>query len=160
VKKLLHIPALLSCLTALLLTASAYAIPAGGEEPLKESKKATQQFALQFDNKANGNKKVDSAYVIFDRYDLSGAGVIKKICYTDEQNTILIEDVPAGKYYVTIFTLGSEKQRFEKVVEVRAGSKKKKHSSTVLRIAYAPVYTPGTGSIPPEDTKKFTYVKF
>jgi len=48
----------------------------------------------------------DSVLIIFDRFNRTGAGVIYKVFSADEGQNIIIEDVPAGKYYVTIQGLG------------------------------------------------------
>ncbi|HEX6428639.1 MAG TPA: hypothetical protein VF008_13180 [Niastella sp.] len=51
------------------------------------------------------NPRVDSVLVIFDRYDHTGAGVVKRIYYpTDNQFTI--PSVPEGRYYISIYCLG------------------------------------------------------
>src|SRR5438552_18840137 len=57
------------------------------------------------------NARVDSVYVIFDRYDLSGAGVIKRIYYP-VNNQISIPRVPEGRYYISIFCMGRHQQLF------------------------------------------------
>ena len=65
------------------------------------------------------NKKVsvDSVFVIFDRYDLTGAGIVRKVFYPD-RNQIVIEKVPRGKYYVDVYCIGVDHQNFTQVSTV------------------------------------------
>lgn len=62
----------------------------------------------------------DSVLIIFDRYDRTGAGVIYKVFAQNNDNSITISDVPAGKYYVTIQFLGMHRDRMEKLVRIKA----------------------------------------
>jgi|SRR6516225_559713 len=76
---------------------------------------------LSFDGRSFYFCKKDSILVIYDRYDRSGAGVIKKVFYPKKDYTISINDVPAGKYYVTIQCLGVHRDRIEKIQRVKTG---------------------------------------
>ena len=49
----------------------------------------------------------DSVYITYDRYDLSGAGVVKQFYYPKKNHTIDIQGIPAGKYFVTIQFFGT-----------------------------------------------------
>ncbi|MCS3800362.1 hypothetical protein GGD38_005742 [Chitinophagaceae bacterium OAS944] len=51
------------------------------------------------------NPRVDSVLVIFDRYDHTGAGVIKSIYYPKD-NQFTISGVPEGRYYISIYCMG------------------------------------------------------
>lgn len=62
----------------------------------------------------------DSVLIIFDRFDLTGAGVIYKVFYENEKNCITIPDIPKGKYYVTVQCLGVHRDRFETVVKIKS----------------------------------------
>jgi hypothetical protein len=63
------------------------------------------------------NAPVDSVLVFFDRFDHSGAGIIKQVFYPSN-NHILIPQVPAGRYYIGIICLGAHMQYFSEVTFV------------------------------------------
>jgi hypothetical protein len=73
-----------------------------------------------FENDFTITKK-DSVLVIYDRCDLSGAGVIRKVYYPGKNQTILISNIPSGKYFVTIQCLGKHHDRYEKIIKVKSG---------------------------------------
>src|SRR6185437_9496737 len=56
---------------------------------------------LQFNEIVTAQDHTDSVLVIFDRYDLTGAGVIYQRYAADAGQGIDISGVPAGKYYIT-----------------------------------------------------------
>ena len=62
----------------------------------------------------NRNVIVDSVFIIFDRFDLTGAGVVKKVYYPSD-NKIVIDKVPKGKYYVDVHCIGVDYQNDTKV---------------------------------------------
>jgi hypothetical protein len=55
------------------------------------------------DNSINGNKPVEAAYVILDKYNRTGAGYVSQKFQVND-NKIIITDLPEGKYYADIFT--------------------------------------------------------
>lgn len=63
----------------------------------------------------------DSVLVIYDRYDLSGAGIIRKIYYPGLKQIIFIPNIPSGKYLVIIQCLGKHHDRYEKIIKVKNG---------------------------------------
>ena len=73
--------------------------------PAQKRHKDSVSLTIHLNNKANDQAQVDSVYLIFDRYDLSGAGLVKKV-YHPVNNTIRVEELPKGKYY-TIFSIYS-----------------------------------------------------
>jgi hypothetical protein len=91
------------------------------------------------------NKKitVDSVYVIFDRYDLTGAGVVKKVFYPSK-NRIVLEKVPKGKYYVDVFCLGIGQQSFSQISTVG----KRRPNKVLVPLKTYETYIPGTAVIP------------
>ena len=91
----------------------------------------------------NKNIIVDSVYIIFDRYDLSGAGVINKVFYPSN-NRIVIEKVPKGKYYVDVYCIGIDHQRFARVSTVG----KRRSNKVTLPLKTYETYIPGTAIIP------------
>jgi hypothetical protein len=69
----------------------------------------------------SANYKKDSLLIIYDRFDRSGAGVVFRIYHPKKDHTVTIDDIPAGKYFVTIQWLGLHHDRFEKIVKVKKG---------------------------------------
>lgn len=92
------------------------------------------------------NKKinVDSVYIIFDRYDLTGAGVIKKVFYPS-QNKVVIEKVPQGKYYVDVYCIGVDRQNFTQISTIG----KRRSNKVSIPFKNFETYIPGTAVIPP-----------
>ena len=91
----------------------------------------------------NKNLVVDSVFIIFDRYDLTGAGVIKNIYYPS-RNQVVIEKVPKGKYYVDVHCIGIGHQNYTKVSTI---GRRRSNKVTVPLETYG-VYIPGTAIIP------------
>lgn len=81
------------------------------------AKEGSVQF--KFNNLTPADAHKDSVLIIFDRCDRTGAGVIYKVFTADEQGNIVLEGVPAGKYFVTIKGLGLHRDRTEIVVNVK-----------------------------------------
>ena len=100
---------------------------------------------IQLGNQYHQSTIVDSVYLIFDRFDLSGAGVVRQIFYP-VNNTVEIK-VPKGKYYVDIFCLGNYNYKhFDIIVQANGKKRNKLH----LRLDGPSLYTPGFVSIPAE----------
>ena len=74
-----------------------------GYDSLPSKDSGTVTILLQ--NAYDKLSKIDSVFIIFDRYDLRGAGVVKKVFYPDTDNQIRIS-LPKGKYYMNIYCLG------------------------------------------------------
>jgi hypothetical protein len=90
--------------------------------------------------------KIDSVFVIFDRYDLRGAGVVKKVFYPDIENKIRV-NLPKGKYYISIYCLGIyNKESFDRIVS----SKSNKERNIFLRLQASSLYEQGLARIPGE----------
>lgn len=89
------------------------------------------------------NPRVDSVLVIFDRFDHTGAGIVKKIYYPTN-NQFTIPSVPEGRYYISIYCLGFYRDIFNDLMFVN-----KRHSNN-LRYKLGPLeeFVPGT-FIPP-----------
>lgn len=69
------------------------------------------------DNSKNNNKSIDTAYIILDKFDLTGAGVVKeKYCVIN--NKITLQNLAIGKYYADIFIKGIYKQYFSRIIRV------------------------------------------
>ncbi|THU39929.1 hypothetical protein FAM09_08525 [Niastella caeni] len=85
------------------------------------------------------NPRVDSVLVIFDRYDHTGAGIVKSIYYpTDNQFTI--PDVPEGRYYISIYCLGFYRDVFNDLMFIN-----KRHSNNLrYKLKRSEEFVPGT----------------
>ena len=107
-------------LSASLLLASLFSIAANDTPALKEkstssiitNKAAGFNYTFHIDNTVNKNNTVDSVLVILDKFDHSGAGIVTKVFYPGANNQIVIEGLPAGKYYAEIYVLGFYKNIF------------------------------------------------
>ncbi len=109
-----------------------------GDTPKSDSGTVTITLENAFDKQS----RIDSIYLIFDRYDKRGAGVIKQV-FRSRDNVIQI-NVPSGRYYVNIFCLGIyNKAGFDRIVTVRANKERK----ISLRLQ-APLFIPGSVKIP------------
>ena len=85
------------------------------------------------------NPRVDSVLVIFDRYDHTGAGIVKKIYHLTD-NQLTIPKVPAGRYYITIYCLGFYRDVFNDLLFVN-----KRHSNNLrYKLQQSEEYVPGT----------------
>jgi len=85
------------------------------------------------------NRRVDSVLVIFDRFDHTGAGVIKKI-FHPVNNQIAIPQVPEGRYYISIFCMGLYHEYFNDLTWIN-----KRHNNNLqYNIGSAEEYVPGS----------------
>lgn len=91
----------------------------------------------------NKDVVVDSVYIIFDRYDLTGAGVIKKIFYPSD-NKVVIEKVPKGKYFVDVYCIGIDHQNYTRVSTIG----KRRTNKVTFPLRNFETYIPGTAIIP------------
>jgi hypothetical protein len=106
--------------------------------------KDSSSVVITLQNASDKLSKIDSVYVIFDRFDLSGAGVIKKVFYPDLDNQIRV-NLPKGKYYVTIYCLGIyNKESFERIIT----TKPRKDRNILLRLQASALYKQGLARIP------------
>jgi hypothetical protein len=88
--------------------------------------------------------KIDSVFLVFDRYDLRGAGVIKKVFYPDTENQIRVS-LPKGKYYINIYCLGIyNKECFDRIVSAKAN----KNHNIFLRLQASALYQQGLARMP------------
>ncbi len=110
------------------------------------------QVVIKLNNAANRHAPVDSAYIIFDRFDRSGAGVVKRLVYP-EKNKIILDQIPEGKFFITVICLGIYKDTFTETSFIYEKRKNKNQFEFKLRKAeaYNPneVYIPGEKIIPP-----------
>jgi hypothetical protein len=115
---------------------SAQATPLPGPKTVKSVKVnalATAGAArFQFKNLIAGMEEKDSILIVFDRYDHTGAGIIHQVYTADSDESLTIDAIPAGKYYVTIRCVGLHRDQVEKVITIRA------HRSETMRIKLTP----------------------
>jgi len=71
------------------------------------------------------NPRVDSVLVIFDRFDHTGAGIIRKIFYP-VNNQVSIPQVPEGRYYISIYCMGAHQEYFSDLTFIN-----KRHSNSL-----------------------------
>jgi hypothetical protein len=115
-----------------------------GNSKLPASDSGTVVITLQ--NAYDKLSKIDSVYVIFDRYDLRGAGVIKKVFYPDIENKIRVS-LPMGKYYISIYCLGIyNKESFDRIISAKSN----KERNIFLRLQASDLYEQGLARIPGE----------
>ncbi len=104
------------------------------------------QVLLKLGKKSKAQIPVDSAFIIFDKYELNGAGIVYKV-YRVSSNHIELENVPSGRYYIDIFCYGPTRQRLTKTVYL---SSRKKINKIRFRPKLTELYAPGDAFIPPE----------
>jgi hypothetical protein len=124
---------------ALLIMASGHCYGYDGL-PIKDS--GTVTISLQ--NASDKLSKIDSVYIILDRFDLRGAGVVKQIFYPDGENRIKIS-LPKGKYYLNIYCLGIyNKVAFDRVISAKANKNRK----VFLRLQQSALFQLGLARMP------------
>lgn len=84
------------------------------------------------------NAPVDSVYIFFDRYNHTGAGVIKQVYYPKD-NKIFIPQVPPGKYYIGLFCLGTHWEYFSEVTFVN----KRRSNNLRFKLDRSETFVPG-----------------
>ncbi|HUR12550.1 MAG TPA: hypothetical protein VM012_14340 [Flavitalea sp.] len=104
----------------------------------KKNKPDTIPVTISLQNTAKSGLAIDSVLVIFDRYDLTGAGVVKKVYYP-VNNIISIEEVPEGRYYIDVLCLGRKKYYFKHEGYIYKGRNK-----LAFKLPRAEVFIPGT----------------
>lgn len=98
----------------------------------------------------------DSVLVVFDRYDHSGAGIIKKVFYPTN-NQIVIVKVPPARYYIEISCLNNHREKFTELTYVNY-----RHPNVfTYRVRKSDTFTPGLAIIPvePVDFSKLTILQ-
>jgi len=100
---------------------------------------------IKLDNRFNNNLPVDSVFLIFDRFDRTGAGVIKQIFHP--QDNYFEVTVPKGKYFVDLFCLGLYA---DKHFDIVLSAKSNKKIELLLKLNPSAFFTPGFAYIPEE----------
>lgn len=110
----------------------------------QNARRDSADIVIRLNNSFNGNTTVDSVFIILDRYDLTGAGTIKKVFYPSK-NHILIKNVPRGKYYVDVVCLGLYSEYFTRTTFIT----ERRKNRLKFRLHRTEEYLPGSVSIPP-----------
>ena len=105
------------------------------------------RVTIELNNALNKQAPVDSVIVIFDRYNLTGAGTVKNVFYP-VNNRVVIENVPEGKFYITVICLGIYKDSFTEVSYVY--EKRRNKNAFSFRLKEAEEFDPSAVSIPAE----------
>jgi hypothetical protein len=124
---------------ALLFLASSHSY---ANECVSSNDSSTVTITLQ--NASDKLSKIDSVFVIFDRFDLRGAGIIKQVFYPDMDNQIHVS-LPKGKYYINIYCLGIyNKEGFDRIVS----AKPNKNHKILLRLQESALFELGFAQMP------------
>lgn len=100
---------------------------------------------IRLSNSSYDKPVSDSVLVIFDRFDHSGAGVIKKVFFP-VNNKIVIGKVPPARYYIAVYYLGPHREKFTELTFVN-----NRHSNVFsYRVKSSDHFTPGLAVIPVE----------
>jgi hypothetical protein len=128
-------------ITPLLLAATSQCY---GNHTLPVQDSGTITILLQ--NASDKLSKIDSVFLIFDQFDLRGAGIIKQVFYPDADNQIRVS-LPRGKYYINIYCLGIyNKEAFDRI----ASAKPRKDQKIFLRLQASALYHQGSVRLPLE----------
>lgn len=112
------------------------------KERIHSNDSSTVTITLQ--NASDKLSKIDSVFVIFDRFDLRGAGIIKQVFYPDTDNQIHVS-LPKGKYYINIYCLGIyNKEGFDRIVS----TKPNKDHKILLRLQESALFELGLAQMP------------
>lgn len=111
-----------------------------------EIPKDSGTIVITLQNSSDKLSKIDSVFVIFDRFDLRGAGIVKKVFYPDIENKIRV-NLPRGKYYISIYCLGIyNKESFDRIISAKSN----KERNIFLRLQASALYKQGLARIPGE----------
>ncbi|MBC7850684.1 MAG: hypothetical protein H7Y31_13165 [Chitinophagaceae bacterium] len=103
------------------------------------------RVTITLNNGRNSSAKVDSVLVIFDRYNGSGAGVVRRVFYPIN-NTITIENVPEGRFYINVICLGIYQDNFSDISYVY--QKKKNRNRFSFRLERAEPFEADNVNLP------------
>jgi hypothetical protein len=112
-----------------------------------DNARSSGSLLINFSNHSE-TAHADSVLVIFDKYDHTGAGIVRKIFYPNENHVIEIADLPAGKYYVSIQCLGLHHDYSEKVINIE----RNKANKLKIKLQDCEVFQVGKAEIPTDHT--------
>lgn len=115
---------------------------------LAAHKKAARDSAaviITFNNNSNQNQPVDSVLVIFDKCDLSGAGIVRQVFYPVNNKIAVV--IPKGKYFVDVYCLkGRQKEHFGTILQ----TKQDRDNQLLFKLKESAFFTPGMVKLPEE----------
>ena len=156
-RRLLNATLFIACFASLQATAGSG--PKAPTTELHSNKSANAGTArFLFKNLIAGMEERDSILIIFDRYDLTGAGVVHQVFAAGSDNSITVPDIAPGKYYVTVQCIGLHRDRLEKIVTIRS-----QRSETVrIKLSSSEAYSKNNVVIPAfhPDPSDFAVVRF
>ena len=97
-----------------------------------KNRKDSVQVTINLNNAINKNTPVDSVLVIFDRFNLTAAGAVKQVFYP-QKNIVTIDNVPEGKYFISVICLGIYKDNFSETSYVYEKRRNKNYFEFKLR---------------------------
>ncbi len=111
----------------------------------KKPQRDSTTVEIRLDNISGAYFPVDSIYLVFDKYDRSGAGIVKQICYP-VHNVVKIT-VPKGKYFINIICLGDNNHEyFDRIINAKAN----KDTRISIKLHQSDRFMPGLVQIPEE----------
>ena len=125
----------------------------------RKNKKEISNFSFHIQSSSGNYTNVDSALIVLDKYNLTGARVVIKVVTADHNNRLNLTDVPVGKYFAGIYTYGLRKQYIPIVITVSGKQTKRKTNTARVVVADTDSYVMGKATIPPENTHLFIYTK-
>jgi hypothetical protein len=126
----------------------------------KKTYRDSASVIITFNNQSNQDKPLDSVLVIFDKCDLSGAGIVRQVFYPVGNRIAVV--IPKGRYFVDVYCLqGPQKEHFGTILHTRG----KRNNKLLFKLRETAFFTPGMVSFPEERidfanlsiTRSFTY---
>lgn len=81
----------------------------------KETSGKPGTIVIRLDDVKYGSLSFQESFVILDKFDGTGAGTVSQK-FPVRNNEILLTNIPQGKYYVDVFTLGKYRGHFTAVI--------------------------------------------
>jgi hypothetical protein len=121
-------------------------IPGLAQSHISAKKQKTGYMVIRCLNHQQSTSHPDSVLVILDRYNNTGAGVVKKIFYPDQQQQITVPEIQRGKYMLIIKFYGFHHEQFTEVVHIE----KRKRKSVSVRLQDLEAFSKDKVIIPEE----------
>lgn len=125
-----------------------------------KSKKGSGDFTFYLQGSSARYVNVDSALIVLDKYDHTGAGAVIKMVTVDSCNGLNLTGIPVGKYYAGIYTFGIYKQYIPLVINVIATPGKKNSNTAKIIVTDTERYVLGKAEIPAENINLFTFSSY
>jgi hypothetical protein len=124
-----------------LLTVAVLAALLSSMEVWSQKRKHTDSVdvTITLKKRYSRNAPVDSVFIFFDKYNHTGAGVVKNVFYPKDDK-IVIPQVPPGKYYIGMYCLGTHWEYLSEVTFVNMRRK----NNLRFKLKRSELYVPGT----------------